>query len=207
VADDSLHHGGASVFVVHLMSDFDGFKKYFEDGAAARAQAGIKGHLLTRLDDGRVVVHLFADDAEKVEAALKSPEMARYLDRSGAPQSSLVWLTENELVKLPKVRPTGQTFSLYLKLRVTDFAALAEGFKQNLPMFDEHGVIGEGLHRSTSKEDVAILHFVGTSRDKLEALVQRAEFTALLVRAGSRDAEKPLVGIDISRSRPEPDHN
>jgi len=207
VADDSLSHGGASVFVVHLMSDFDAFKKYFEDGANARAQAGIKGHLLTRLDDGRVVVHLFADEAEKVEAALKSPEMARYLDRSGAPQSSLVWLTQNELVKLPKVAPTGETYSLYLKLRVTDFAALADGFAKSLPLFAEHHVIGEGLHRSTSKEDIAILHFVGTSRDQLEALVQSSEFTALLVRAGSRDAEKPLVGVDISRSRPELAHN
>gem|GEM_PF-1200925 len=202
VADDSLSHGGASVFVVHLMSDFDAFKKYFEDGAGARAQAGIQGHLLTRLDDGRVVVLLFADASEKVEAALKSPEMARYLDRTGAPQSSLVWVTENELVKLPKVAPTAQTFSLYLKLRVTDFAALAEGFKQNLPLFAEHEVIGEGLHRSTSKEDIAILHFVGTSRDKLEALVKSSAFSALLVRAGSRDAERPLVGVDVSRSRP-----
>jgi len=185
------------------MNDFDGFKKYFEDGAAARAQAGVKGHLLTRLGDGRVVVHLFADDVEKVQAALKSPEMERYIDRKGAPESSLIWLTENELVKLPKVPPTGETFSLYLKLRVTDFAALAAGFKQDLSLFAEHDVIGEGLHRSTSKEDIAILHFVGTSRDKLDALVKRREFAELLARAGSQEEAKPLIGVDVSRSRPQ----
>lgn len=192
------------MFVVHLMNDFDGFKKYFEDGAAARAQAGVKGHLLTRLGDGRVVVHLFADDVEKVQAALKSPEMERYIDRKGAPESSLMWLTENELVKLPKVPPSGETFSLYLKLRVTDFAALVAGFKQDLSLFAEHEVIGEGLHRSTSKEDIAILHFVGTSRDKLDALVKSPEFRALLTRAGNQEEAKPLVGVDVSRSRPQP---
>src|SRR4051794_40157452 len=68
---------GVSLFVVHLMSDFDAFKKYFEEGEAARTQAGIQGHLLTRLDDGRVVVHLFADDVVLVQNALKSPEMER----------------------------------------------------------------------------------------------------------------------------------
>lgn len=199
-----MSHGGASLFVVHLMSDFDAFKKYFEEGAPARARAGVKGHLLTRLDDGRVVVHLFADDADKVQAALKSTEMDRYVDRKGGPESSLMWLTENELVKLPEVPPTGQTFSLYLKLRVTDFAALAQGFKQDLPLFAEYQVIGEGLHRSISKEDIAILHFVGASREKLEALVKRPEFAELVARGGSQEELKPLVGADVSRSRPQP---
>ena len=114
-----------------------------------------------------------------------------------------MWLTENELVKLPEVPPTGETFSLYLKLRVTDFSALSAGFKQGLPLFAEHDVIGEGLHRSTSKEEIAILHFVGTSREKLEALLKRREFSELLTRAGSQEEIKPLIGVDVSRSRPQ----
>jgi hypothetical protein len=184
------------------MSDFNAFKKYFEEGTAARTKAGIKGHLLTQLDDGRAVVHLFADDAAKVEEELKSPEMERYLDRKGAPESSLVWFTNNELVKLPSTPADGPTFSLYLKLRVTDFDALARGFKQNLPLFAEHAVIGEGLHRSTNKEEIAILHFMGTAREKLEMLVKRPEFSRLLADAGSKDEVKPLIGVDVSRSRP-----
>ncbi|HET7540952.1 MAG TPA: hypothetical protein VFK05_13810 [Polyangiaceae bacterium] len=199
---DSVSRGGASVFVVHLMSDFDAFEKYFEEGEAARAKAGIKGHLLTRLDDGRAVVHLFADDAAKVEQALASPEMEKYLDRKGSPESSLVWVTENQLVKAPAAPPTGQTFSLFLKLRVTNFTALARGFERDLPLFAEHGVIAEGLHRSTSKEDIAILHFVGTSREKLETLAKRPEFAQLLADAGSKEEAKPLVGVDLLRSRP-----
>src|SRR6478752_6593864 len=201
VADDSLSHGGASVFVVHLMSDFDAFKKYFEDGAGARAQAGIKGHLLTRLDDGRVVVHLFADDVVKVQEVLKSPEMERYLDRKDAPETSLLWLTENKFVKVPATPPIGPTFSLFLKLSVTDFAALDRGFRDNLPLFAEHAVIGEGLHQSFGR-DIVILHFTGTSREKLDALVKRPEFEQLLARAGSQGELKPLVGVDVSRSRP-----
>jgi len=201
-SEDGLSHGGASLFVVHLLSDFDGFKKYFEDGAPARARAGIQGHLLTRLDDGRVVVHLFGNDAEQLKAALASPEMDRYLDRKGAPESSLVWLTENELFALPKNVPSGPTYSLFLKLRVSDFSALAQGFKQNLPLFAQHEVIAEGLHRSTSQEQIAILHFVGNSREKLALLVERPEFWELLSRAGSREEVKPLLGLDVSRSRP-----
>lgn len=203
-ADDTLSHGGASLFVVHLMSDFDGFKKYFEEGATARANAGIKGHLLTRLDDERAVVHLFADDAAKVEEQLKSPEMERYLDRKGAPDSSLVWLTENELVKLPAVPPSQATYSLFLKLRVSDFAALTRGFEQNLSLFAEHAVVAEGLHHSIRQPDIAILHFMGTSREKLEALPKRPEFAQLLASSGSSGELKPLIGVDVSRSRPVP---
>jgi len=200
--DHSLSRGGASLFVVHMMSDFEAFKKYFEDGEAQRVKAGIKGHLLSRLDDGRVVVHLFADDPAKVEEVLESPGMEAYLDRKGAPESSLVWLTQNELLELPATPPAQPTFSLYLKLRVTDFAALAQGFEQDVPWFTEQGVIAEGLHRSISKQDIAILHFVGTSRDKLEALPKRPEFVQLLAKAGSQDEIRPLVGMDVSRSRP-----
>lgn len=198
---ESQSQKGASVFVVHLMSDFDAFKKYFDDGEAARTQAGIKGHLLTRLDDGRVVVHLFADDVVKVQETLKSPEMEHYLDRKGAPESSLLWLTENQFVKVPATAPSGPTFSLFLKLRVTDFALLEQGFRKNLPLFAEYGVIGEGLHQSFGR-DIAILHFMGTSREKLDALVKRPEFGEFLTRAGSQDELKPLIGVDVSRSRP-----
>ena len=201
-SDDLLSRGGASLFVVHLMSDFDAFKKYFEEGTAARTKAGIQGHLLSRLDDGRVVVHLFADDAAKVEQELASPELEKYLDRKGSPESSLVWVTQNELVKAPRTPPTAQTYSLFLKVHVTDFAALAQGFERDLPLFAEHDVIAEGLHRSTRKDDIAILHFVGTSREKLDALPKRPEFIQLLSSAGSKDELKPLVGIDLLRSRP-----
>jgi len=189
------------MFVVHLVRDFDSFKKYFEEGADARTRAGIKGHLLTRLDDGRVVVHLFADDVVKVQEVLKSPEMERYLDRKDAPETSLLWLTENKFVKVPATPPIGPTFSLFLKLSVTDFAALDRGFRDNLPLFAEHAVIGEGLHQSFGR-DIVILHFTGTSREKLDALVKRPEFEQLLARAGSQGELKPLVGVDVSRSRP-----
>ena len=190
------------MFVVHLMSDFDSFKKYFEEGEAARAQAGIQGHLLTRLDDGRVVVHLFAHDVVVVQNALRAPEMERYLDRKGAPESSLLWLTENVFVKIPVTAPSGPTFSLYLKLKVTDFPALEKAFTENLTVFAEQGVIGEGLHKSFDR-DVAILHLMGTSREKLEALVKRPEFGKLLASAGGQDEVKPLIGPDVSRSRPQ----
>ena len=111
-------------------------------------------------------------------------------------------MTENEFVKIPATAPSGPTFSLYLKLKVTDFPALEKGFSENLPLFAEQGVIGEGLHKSFDR-DIAILHFMGTSREKLEALVKRPEFAKLLASAGSQDEVKPLIGADVSRSRPQ----
>ena len=110
-------------------------------------------------------------------------------------------MTENEFVKIPSTAPTGPTFSLYLKLKISDFAALEKGFREKLPLFAEYGVIGEGLHKSFDR-DIAILHFMGTSREKLEALVKRPEFAELVSQAGSQGELKPLIGPDVSRSRP-----
>jgi hypothetical protein len=46
------------------------------------------------------------------------------------------------------------------------------------------------------------MHFVGTAKDKLEALAKRPEFIELLKHAGVKDEAKPLVGVDVERSRP-----
>jgi hypothetical protein len=202
-ATDAPRAGRASIFVVHMMSDFDAFKKYFEDGAADRARAGVKGYLLSKLDDGRVVIHFFADDVDTIDAAMKAPEMQKFLDREGAPETSLVWLTRDVLVKVPPAPPAGETYSLYLKLKVGDFGALESGFRERSATFAEHGVIAEGLHQSTANDSIAILHFVGTAKDELEALPKRKEFTELMALAKNAEDLKPLVGKDVARDRPQ----
>src|SRR6187431_3269562 len=92
---------GASVFVLHQVSDFDAFMKFFEEGAQEREEIGVLGQLVSRLDDGRVIIHFIADDAERIDAALKSKRMDSYLNREGAPGASVVWLAHNELVNMP----------------------------------------------------------------------------------------------------------
>ena len=192
---------GASVFVLHQVSDFDAFMKFFEEGAKEREEIGVRGQLVSRLDDGRVIIHFIADDAERIDAALKSKRMDSYLNREGAPGASVVWLAHNELVTMPAVPPSGQTFSLLLKLPVTDFAAFKRGFSQRHAVFAEQSVIGEGLHSSAVDDSVAILHFVGTDRNKLEALPRRPEFGELLAIAGYKGTLEPLVAVDVARSR------
>lgn len=192
---------GASVFAAHLVSDFDAFKKFFEDGTAEREKAGVKGHVLTRLDDGRVVIHLFAENLDAIKMTLESPKLEAYLDRKGAPDATLVWLAYDELVKLPAKPPSGQTFSLFIKMRMRDLPALRRGFVERQPLFTEQGVIGSGLHHSVEQADLAFLHFVGTDRTKLEALAKRPEFQDWLRAAGTAEAPTVLVGEDVSRSR------
>jgi len=187
---------------VHEMSDYDAFQKFFEEGAPEREKAGVKGYLLSRLDDGRVVIHFFADDVATVEEALKAPNLEEYLGRKGAPEASLVWLTRDVNVTIPAVPPTGETYSLYLKLKVGDFAALEHGFEERSAVFAEQGVIARGLHQSTSSAEIAVLHFMGTARDKLEALLKRKEFVELLSQAKSQGEVKGLVGVDRARHRP-----
>jgi len=200
---DTARQGLASIFVVHLVSDYDGFKKYFETGAAERAKAGVKGYLLSKLDDGRVVIHFFADDVETVTQALRSPELQKYVDTQGAPDASLLWLTRDVVVRLPQAPPTGDTFSLYLKAKVGDFDGFRRAFEERFPVFAEQGVIAEGLHRGTEPDDVAIVHLMGTSREKLEALAKRKEFGELVALTKSPSETKPLIGLDVVRSRPQ----
>lgn len=199
----AARQGQASVFVVHMVSDYDGFRRYFETGAAERAKAGVKGYLLSKLDDGRVVIHFFADDVETVTRALHSPELQKYVDAQGAPDSSLVWLARDVVVRLPATPPTGETYSLYLKTKTADFDAFRRGFEARHAFFGAQGVVAEGLHRGADQDDVAIVHLMGTSREKLEALVKQKEFSELLALTKSPAEAKPLIAVDVARSRPE----
>jgi hypothetical protein len=201
-SSDATRAGRASIFAVHQFANFDEFVKFFDQGAADRAKVGVKGHLLSRLEDGRVVIHLFADNVETVDAALKSPEMVTYISRRGSPETSLVWLTRDVVVKIPPAPPKGETYSLYLKLKVGNFAELESAFRALEKVFGEQSVIAEGLHRATVNEDIAILHFVGTDKHALEDLVKRKEFVELLKVAQVEGEVKPLVGVDVSRERP-----
>lgn len=189
------------MFVAHMVSDFDAFKKFFEDGTEERAKAGVKGHLLTRLSDGRVVVHLFAADLDALKMTLASPKLQEYLGRPGSPDASLIWLAYDELIKLPAKPPTEPTFSLLLKLRMSDLAALRNGFVERQGLFTDHGVIASGLHHSVEQSDLVFLHFVGTDAKKLEALSKRPEFLDWLGVRGAAEAPQTFLGEDVSRSR------
>jgi len=192
---------GASVFAAHMVTDFDAFKKFFDEGTAEREKAGIKGHVLTKLDDGRVVIHLFAESLDAIKMTLDSPKLQEYLDRKGSPDATLVWLAYDELVKLPAKPPTGQTFSLFVKMRMVDLPSLRKGFVERQPLFNQKDVIASGLHHSVDVADLAFLHFVGTDRAKLEALAKSPEFQDWLRAAGTAEAPTVLMGEDVSRSR------
>jgi len=200
---DAQRKGRASVFVVHKMSDFEAFRKYFEEGATERQKAGEKGHLLTQLDDGRAVVHFFADDVAAVEKTLRSPEMDRYVERKGAPEATLLWITRDVFVKLPPAPVAGDTYSLYLKLQTEDLSGLERALLGAGARFAELGVVAYGLHQTTAGDTAAIVHFVGTDRRALETLPGKPDFSELLARSRSRMRLKALVGVDVSRSRPE----
>jgi hypothetical protein len=195
-----VRHSGASVFVAHEVGDFAAFQKYFEEGAAQRAAAGIEGHLLTRLDSGRVVIHFFAPDPAKVQAELNSERMQKYMSRSGAPDASLVWVTRDEVVYLPAKPVTGPTFSLYLKRRTTDFARFRQEFEKQVPFFEKQGLVGFGLHQSVTQPEMVVLHFVGTSKASVESLANLHEIQGLMALT-TEDVVKPLLGEDVSRGR------
>jgi hypothetical protein len=198
---DRRGKGGASVFVVNQVSDFEAFKKFFEEGASEREKAGVKGHLLTKLDDGRVAVHLFGNDLDALKMTLDSPALKEYLNRPGAPDDSTLWLAHDELLKIWPKAPAVPTFSLYLKLNASDLGALRDGFVKLQPLFAEQSVIASSLHQSVSQSDIMFLHFVGTDHDQLAALSKRPEFLEWLRKSGSAEAPKGLVGSDVSRSR------
>jgi len=192
---------GASIFVVHTVSDLDAFEKFFEGGAAMREAGSVNGYLLSKLADGRVVVHLFAEDLLHVQAAMNSDEMQRYLRKAGAPDASLVWVTRDVSVALPTTPPAGKTFSLYYKLQVADMDAFKKAFEERDDLYAAHGVIGRGLHQ-TSTEKVVVLHFVAPAKDQLEELTKDPGFAPLLALAAPEGAGKPLLAEDLLRSRP-----
>jgi len=190
---------GASVFILHKVSDPAGFQKFFENGSQREA-VGVKGYLMSMLADGRAIVHLFADDMNSVQMALNSEELKGIMYREGAPDQSFIWVTNDISVSLSTSPPPGQTFSLYYKLEVADFETFKREFDARDPLYAAHGVIGRGLHQSSSQK-LVVVHFVGTEREKLEELTKDAEFAKLMALAAPDGATKPIIALDQVRSR------
>ena len=93
------------------------------------------------------------------------------------------------------------TVSLYLKFFMIDLPALRSGFVKQQPLFTEHGVIASSLHVGVDQADLAFLHFVGTSRDELDALSKHSQLLEWLTAIGSKEAPQSFLGADVSRSR------
>jgi len=191
---------GASVFILHEIKDPDGFEKFFEQGVQ-RDASGVKGHLVSKLPDGRAIVHLFADDMNGVQMAVNSEVLKGIMFREGAPDHSFIWVTNDISVSLSTAPPPGQTFSLYYKLEVPDFETFRREFDARDPLYAAHAVIGRGLHQSPSQR-IVVVHFVGTERERLEALQKDPEFVKLMALAAPEGAGKPLLAVDQVRSRP-----
>ena len=121
------------------------------------------------------------------------------MGRGGAPDASLVWLAHDELVRIPAKAPT-ETFSLYVRLRAADIAAW-RGFVALQPLFAEHGVLASGLHHSVNQADLMFVHFVGSAREKLDALPKRPEFQDWLRGSGMSGGPESFLAADVSRSR------
>jgi hypothetical protein len=90
-----------------------------------------------------------------------------------------------------------------MRLRAADLGALRRGFIDLQPLFTEQGVVASGLHQSVVHADLLFLHFVGTARDKLDALQKRPEFAEWLGKSGATEPPKSFLGEDVSRSRRE----
>jgi len=122
-------NGGASLCRTHD-ERFRRFQKYFEGRCrSARDGAESRGHLLDRLDDGRVVSNVCRNDAVKVEGGAEVARDGAIPRSQGAPESSNGFgYTNNEATsKFPEAARRRKSASL--KMRVTDFAAMAKGFQ------------------------------------------------------------------------------
>ena len=192
-ADPALR--AASVFVVHQVSDFDAYLKQFKGNAQAREQVGVTRVLMARLADDaqRVAVHFEVPSLKTAEDFLASDEYQQLVKADQATDSTLLWTATDELVELPADVPSASV-SLFKKFPVRDMECLVRLLVAGQKELHDQGLLGFSLHRSSSDENVAIVHLLAPSRATAETIYSGAPLKDAFSTCGATDVVHPIIG-------------
>lgn len=190
----------ASVFVVHQVPDFDAYVRQFEKNQGIRDQAGVSRAILARLADDpkRVAVHFSVGSLGAVKAFLNSHDYERLVAEDRATDSTLLWITTDELVELPAEIMPGSV-SLYEKFPVRDRECLVRALAGGQSELYAEGLLGFSLHALANDAEATILHLIAADRPTVERIASGRQLTGLLDGCGAKNPDKKLVANNYSK--------
>ena len=185
-----------SLFLIGRVKDPDALVARLSGTEAERVQAGIRAHVVSKVEGSdQVVIHFVARDRARLQALVYAKKEAT---RQAHPDLVIVYAEDVEY-RTPEAWPE-TTYSVYYRFEVDDFQHWKQYFDQGDVFRKKVGVVAHGVHRSEDDHQV-IVHYVAESLTTIKQLVSQPEMKQVLKEAGVKGNPKPLYAKNVEMKR------
>ena len=172
-----------AILISHAVSNYDTWKKAFDDHASARKEASFLGHHVNRGadDPNQVVIYLPATDVDKVKAFIDSADLAEKMKEAGVTGTPTITF----------MRPMSSDFIADKPLAAMVVSHAVEDYSKWRVQYDEfddyrkkNGIVGHAVNQELGKPNQVIVYHQAESLDTLRALVDSAELKERMEKGG-----------------------
>ena len=172
-----------AVLVSHRVSDYDAWKKVFDDHASTRKEASCLGHRLHRGadDPNQVFVYLPATDIDKVKAFANSPDLAEKMKEAGVTGSpTITFMRPMSADFIPDKALAG----IIVNHAVEDYSKWRVQYDDFDDFRKKSGIIGQAVNQELGKPNQVIVYHQAESVDTLRTFVDSSELKERMKKAG-----------------------
>jgi hypothetical protein len=163
--------------------DYDAWRVVFDEHAAARKRAGIKGAHVNRSADrpNVVTIYLVADSSDAIGKFLGDPEVKATMQRAGvvsAPTAVMITPVEDHTVM---GRPLP---ALIVKHKVASYDTWKQQFDAHGGDRAKAGIIGHAVNRVTDSPDTLVVYLQAETIDSLRQFSSSEGLKNAMMKAG-----------------------
>ena len=172
-----------AILISHRVSEYDAWKKAFDDHASMRKEASCLGHHVNRGadDPNQVVVYLPASDVDKVKAFTGSPDLAEKMKAAGVVGSpTITFMRPMSADFIPDKALAG----VMVNHAVEDYEKWRVQYDDSADFQKKSGIIGHAVNQELGKPNQVIVYCQAQSVDTLRAFVDSSELKERMKKAG-----------------------
>jgi quinol monooxygenase YgiN len=169
--------------VTHRVSDYETWKRAFDEHATTRRAAGlITSHINRSVDDPNLLsVYLAGTDRAQLEAFFASEDLKATMKNAGVegpPTITLIKPVEDNTQKRDPL------FGMIAIHPVADYDAWKKVYDEVDSVRRDFGVVGHAVNRGADDENLVIVYHQAESLEALQSFATSAELKGAMQRAG-----------------------
>ncbi len=172
-----------AILVSHGVSDYDAWKKVFDDHASARKEASFLGHHLGRGadDPNRLFMYLPATDVDKVKAFVDSADLAEKMKEGGVTGPPTITFLRPMSADFIPDKPLAGVIVTHA---VEDYSKWREHYDEFEDYRKKNGIVGHAVNQELDKPNQVIVYHQAETVDTLRTLIDSAELKERMEKAG-----------------------
>ena len=172
-----------ATLVAHRISDWDTFKKVFDEHQGARKEASILGHHLNRGADDPNMVYVYcpATDVDKLKAFIDSAELRDAMNNAGVEgQPSITFMTPRSEDFIPDQNLPG----MIVMHAVDDYDKWRIAYDDFDAFRKQSGIVGHAVNQELGKPHQVIVYHQANDMDTLRKFAASDELRERMKNGG-----------------------